>query len=247
MTSRLLALLLLITSPSALALEEQAIEFDRPGIGFGSQVLPAGKMTWEQGLPSFSHDGESRSLSADSLLRIGLGRGFEVQLGSVLWQRLSVRESGQKQRWQGAGDSHISLKYASPNNSDAFGWGVMFTRQQPTGREPLASDAATHELGLSITHAPAETQSLALFASISRDRQENGWLLSPSYSHAVNSRTWVYVEGGIGHGHQHMRAIGAGMTWMASPRVQLDASILRGLDSRTEDWQGGLGISIALN
>ncbi|PJK15269.1 hypothetical protein CO613_01705 [Lysobacteraceae bacterium NML07-0707] len=245
MLIRLFTLFCLFASATAFSADE--VEFDRPGIGFGSQVLPAGKMTWEQGLPSFSHDADSRSFSADSLLRIGLGRGFEVQLGSVLWQRLSLREDGRKQRWQGAGDSHISLKYASPNNSDAFGWGVMLTRSQPTGRAPLASASASHELGLSVTHAFSDTQSLALFASINRDQQENGWLLSPSYSHALSSRTAVYVEGGIGHGQQHMRAIGAGVTWMASPRVQLDASILRGLDRRTEDWQGGLGIAIALN
>ncbi|MDO4709039.1 MAG: transporter [Pseudomonadota bacterium] len=245
MTPRLLALLLLMTPLPVLALEE--VEFDRPGIGFGSTALPAGKMTWEQGLPNFSRDDNSRSLGSDGLLRIGLGRGFEVQLGSVLWQRLSVRENGRQQRWQGAGDSHISLKYASPNNRDAFAWALMLTRNQPTGREPLASAATAHEIGFSAAHAPSDTQSLALFASLSRDDKDSGWLLSPSYSHALNARTWVYVEGGIGRGRQHMRALGTGITWMLSPRVQLDASILRGLDSRTEDWQGGLGIAIALN
>lgn len=245
MPIRLLTLFCLLAPATAFSADE--VEFDRPGIGFGSYVLPAGKMAWEQGLPNFSRDDNSRTLGSDSLLRIGLGHGFEVQLGSVLWQRLEVREAGRKQRWQGAGDSHVSLKYASPNNTDALGWALMFTHTQPTGREPLASASSSHELGFSLSHAPSETQSLALFASISRDRQENGWLLSPSYSHALDERTWVYVEGGIGHGHQHMRAIGTGITWMLSPRVQLDASILRSLDSRSEDWQGGLGIAIALN
>ena len=41
-----------------------------------------------------------------------------------------------------------------------------------------------------------------------------------------------------------MRAVGAGLTWMATPRLQLDASFLRGLDEETVDGQGGIGLAL---
>ncbi len=41
-----------------------------------------------------------------------------------------------------------------------------------------------------------------------------------------------------------MRAAGAGVAWMATSRLQLDASFLRGLDAASSDWQGGIGLAL---
>ena len=72
------------------------------------------------------------------------------------------------------------------------------------------------------------------------------WTFSPSYTFYSGERLGGYVEAGFGHGEGGEQVAGGGLTWRASPRVQLDLSVLRGLDADSVDWQGGFGVSVAL-
>ena len=90
---------------------------------------------------------------------------------------------------------------------------------------------------------PGDT-SLALYADRQWGEEGSGWLFSPSYGFPLGEDVAAYVEAGYGQDAQHMRAVGAGLTWMATPRLQLDASFLRGLDEETVDWQGGIGLAL---
>lgn len=250
MSRPVVALALAVLSfPLAAQEAGESVSFDRPGIGFSTSTLPAGTLVWEQGLPSISQtrqDGvRSRELSADSLVRIGLARGLELQLGNSPWVRQDVRAGGVRQRSEGAGDSHLSLKFAPALASDHTTLALMATTTRPTGNAAVRGEAS-HDIGITVERSLGDSQSLALYLDGSWGDGGTGWLFSPSFNLDLNDRTAMYVEAGIGTGSQHMRALGTGITWMASPRVQLDASVLRGLDTATPDWQGGLGIAFLL-
>ena len=71
--------------------------FDRPGTGFGTGITPVGQLAWEQGLPSLNYQEstdaagqkvKSTALNGDMLLRTGLAKDLELQLG---WQGPSWR------------------------------------------------------------------------------------------------------------------------------------------------------------
>lgn len=114
----------------------------------------------------------------------------------------------------------------------------------PWGSAPLGDGGHVHDVGATVAWAlPADT-SLALYVDRQWGDEGSGWLVSPSYGFALGEDVSAYVEAGYGSGSQYMRAAGAGLTWMATPRLQLDASLLRGLDARTSDWQGGVGLSL---
>ena len=73
-------------------------DFDRPGAGFATTVLPAGTVALEQGLPTYERQREDgyldRTYSADSLIRVGLGGPIELQVGGSAWNRLEERGQG---------------------------------------------------------------------------------------------------------------------------------------------------------
>jgi len=72
--------------PAPAVRAQESVAFDRPGIGFSTTTLRPGQLAWEQGLPDveYSHDagGRSRLLMADTLLRLGLADGLELQVGT---------------------------------------------------------------------------------------------------------------------------------------------------------------------
>ncbi|KTF37513.1 hypothetical protein OZ12_15410, partial [Xanthomonas translucens pv. translucens] len=117
------------------ACADDAPAFDRPGIGFASQTLPAGSVAWEQALSDVSYDRSSGVRSteyvADSRLRIGLSAQAELQLAldSQVWQR--VRGTGEDFRGHGGGDARVGLKWALPSARDSFSWALLGTAAVP--------------------------------------------------------------------------------------------------------------------
>lgn len=96
--------------------------------------------------------------------------------------------------------------------------------------------AASHEL--------ERGDAVALYANYSRNDDGSGWLVSPSYGIAVSQNVGAYVEAGFGTGAQRGTTVGSGITWMVHPRMQLDASMLRGVSSKAADWESGFGVSV---
>ena len=237
---------LLLCAPPLYA--QDAAAFDRPGIGFASTTVPRGSLAWEQGLADFStnHDasGRQRQWVADTLLRVGLRDGLELQLGadSYAWQH--VRDASGQWRAQGMGNSRVGLKAALPSRSDAFSWAVLATASLPTGRAPIGGGTRGYDLGITAQWAMANDRSFALYADRSFG-PEHGWMLSPSYNFNLSQHWASYLEAGIGSGSQQGRMLGSGLTWQPNPRFQLDVSALRGVRGAA-DWQAGLGVSLLI-
>lgn len=229
---------------------DDAPAFDRPGIGFASQTLPAGGVAWEQALSDVSYDrsGGVRSTEyvADSRLRIGLSAQAELQLAidSQVWQR--VRGTGEDFRGHGGGDASVGLKWALPSSRDTFSWALLGTAAVPVGRAPYGDDGHRYDLGVSAGWDLADGRNVALYANVSDSDDGHGWTVSPSYTFYAQGDLSAYAEAGIGGGEDEMRALGTGLTWLIAERVQLDVSVLRGLSAPTSDWQGGIGVSVLL-
>ncbi|NIK01725.1 transporter [Xanthomonas cannabis] len=237
-------LVLCLSSRPAAAQAEDPPAFDRPGIPFAAEVLQPGAFAWEQGLPDVSTDrtdGQRTTLyTADTVLRLGLSQQVELQLGSdsYNWQH------GGGQRVRGGGDSHIGLKVALPSRSDSFHWAALGTYSVPTG-SPAFSDGYARELGVTASWDLAQQRAFALYVNYARDDEGHTWTFAPNYTFFSGEHFSSYVEAGFDTGSEHSRVAGAGGAWQLPHAMQLDVSVLRGLTSKSPDWQGGIGLSIA--
>jgi len=248
-TSPLLLAVLALASGHAQA--DDAPEFDRPGIGFSTSTVGKHVIVWEQGLPDASRDRSdgltTTTWTADTLLRVGLADTLELQLGAHSWGRLRLRGPGIRVQDSGGGDGSAALKWAPPLANEQLSVAFKAGASLPWGRAPLGDAGHDYDLGVTATWALPRDSSLAFYIDRQWGEGGSGWLFSPSYGFALRPQLSAYVEAGYGTGAQYMRAAGAGVTWMVSPRVQLDASFLRGLDADTTDWQGGVGVSMAFD
>lgn len=238
----LFALVVSACAPAAWA--DDDIAFDRPGIAFGTDVLAPGQFAWEQGLPDYTRDdsggASTRDYTLDSRLRLGLGAQLELQLAtdSYVWQRGDSRAHG-------GGDSQVALKWALPSRHDDFAWALLGTYTAGTGRAAF-SEGASRELGMSLSWSLPSSRAAGLYLDVGRGAAGTTWTVSPNLTLHDDGRWMTYIEAGIGGGGEHERQLGGGVAWHWRPNVQLDASLLRGLDARSTDWQAGLGLSFAL-
>lgn len=235
---------LCVASGHAAAQADDAPAFDRPGIPFAAEALQPGAFAWEQGLPDASTDrsGGQRTTqyTADTLLRLGLFRNVELQLGSdsYNWQH------GGGARVRGGGDSSVGLKVALPSRSESFHWAALGTYSIATG-SPAFSDGYSRELGVTASWDLAQQRAIALYVNYARDDDGHTWTFAPNYTFFSGDHFSSYVEAGLDTGSEHARVAGAGGAWQLPHAMQLDVSVLRGLTSESPDWQGGIGLSIA--
>jgi len=245
-TSPLLLAVLALASGQALA--EDAPEFDRPGIGFSTSTVGKRVVVWEQGLPDASRDRSddltTTTWTAGTLLRVGLADTLELQLGADSWSGLRQRGPGIRVQDSGGGDGSAALKWAPALANEQLSMAFKAGASLPWGGAPLGNAGHAYDLGVTVAWALPRDSSLAFYIDRQWGDGGNGWAFSPSYGFALRPQLSAYVEAGYGTGAQYMRAAGAGVTWMVGPRVQLDASFLRGLDADTTDWQGGVGVSM---
>lgn len=220
--------------------------FDRPGIGFGTEVLARGVVAWEQGLPSVSVDRQegarSTQYTLDSLWRIGLGANLELQLGadSYHWTRGAGRA-------QGGGDARVGFKLALPSSWSGFGWALQGGYGFPTGSAAFSAGEHVRDLGLAASWDLPGGRGFALYANLDDAHSGRTWTFSPNYTFYSDDRIGGYVELGYSHGEDDSQVGGTGLTWQVHDRLQLDAFVLRGLNSAAPDWQAGLGFALAFD
>lgn len=255
---RCTALLLSLLVSTAASAQEDAppeLAFDRPGIGFAASTLPRGGVALEAGLPSFSRDRDadgvlSTQYSADLALRIGVASHVELQAFTSPWNHLRVAPRDvPAARSRGAGDLGIGLKVALPLPSDRHAVALLATTTFATGSRDFSEGATQYALGASYEYEVSDRWTGALYANVTRGGSEDSVTWAPSLSFAATDTVSTYLEAGFTHtdGEPSSRIAGAGITWMASPTVQLDASFDVGLDDDSPDTQAGLGVSVYFN
>lgn len=236
---------LLFATGQALAAETPA--FDRPGLSFSTSTLPAGGFAWEQGLPDFSTDRSqgvrTTAWLADTLLRLGVTDTVELQLGADTWGGVRVRGNGAHRSEHGGGDGWGSVKWAPATVSETFSWAVLATASLPFGETPIGGGGNDYGLGVTAAWALPGDTGVSLYANRDWGDGGNGWLFSTDYGFPIGDGLDGFIEAGYGTGAARTRVAGGGLTWMATPWLQLDVSFLRGLDNESPDWQGGVGMA----
>lgn len=218
--------------------------YDRPGMGFSPVVLDAGAFTIEQGLPDVSEDrngtSTTRLCSADTLLRLGLGGPLELQLGSTPWNRLAAPGGD----LHGRGSSSLGLKFALPAGGSAWSWGLLGNVTFTDGSRAFRADRRQYALALEVNWQASARQSLGLYVADARAGGDSR-TIAVSDSVSITPRLSAYLQVATLH-PTHAQAgqlAGAGLAWMAMPRLQLDAGFNHHLAGNASRWQANLGAS----
>lgn len=221
--------------------------FDRPGIAFSTTTLPRGGVSWEQGLPDFQRDDDGgvriTQYSADTNLRIGLADGVEVQLSGSPFNMARARGGPTE---HGAGDSGVAVKLALPSGAGKFSWAVLAGATFDTGARAFTNGDTQYSLVTTFGYDVSDAVSSSLYLAANRSDGATTWAWSPSVGFAIDARFGAFVEAGFDypeHGPA-TRIAGGGITWMATPRLQLDLSVDFGLNDAAPDAQGGVGFSL---
>lgn len=227
-----------------------APSFDRPGIAFSTGTLPRGSVAWEQGLPDVERDRSdgvrSTAYSANTNLRLGLTDTLELQLATSPYNHRRERGAGVRGSAHGAGDTALALKLALPSARDGLSWAVLGSATVATGARDFSDGRDRYALGATVAYDFDDATAGSLYLNLERSGGAEAWTVSPSLSRAFGARWGAYVEAGwtrTAHAPDTGVA-GIGATFMATPRVQLDASLDAGLNRASPDWQGGIGVSV---
>lgn len=214
--------------------------YDRPGLGFAPAVLAAGDVIWEQGLPDWSRADGVSLYAADTLLRIGVGGPFELQFGTAYNHMSTANEF-----IRGRGDSSIGLKFALPAAGD-FSWGLLGSVTFTDGARAFRGDARQYLLGAAVNWQVNPRDSLGAYAETARSGGRDDRLVALNAGRSFDHAFAAYVE----LAWQHVAVLGngsmagAGLTWQATPHVQLDAGLRHRLAGAADTWQAGFGVSV---
>lgn len=229
----------IFVSMPVLAQVEDNPGYDRPGLGFTPAVLQLGDFMLEQGLPDWSRADSVSLYNADTLVRLGMGHSLELQLGTG-WNWLG--ESGGT--IDGRSDTSLAVKFA-PSTTGNISWGLLGSVEFTDGAQAFRAEQTQYLLGASINWQYSPDYALGLYVESTHGDTDNQ-LLAVNYSWTLTPALGIYAELAAQHldGDGYGSMGGAGLTWQATPRVQLDISLRHRLNGYADTWQGGVGFAV---
>ena len=227
--------------------------FDRPGTGFGTGITPVGQLAWEQGLPSVSYnestvEGEKQktvTLNADMLLRTGLAKDLELQLG---WQGpawTKVKRAGQSVEEDGLGDVSIGLKKAINLDDDKLSMAILAEAILATGNDGFSNHDDIYSLSSAVAYAASDLITTSI--TMRYEAQNSNWAVTavPTIEYKIADK-WsgfselVYRKA---ESEDYEYSLGSGVIYALNNRVQMDASVGVDLNGKDKSYQSGLGVS----
>lgn len=227
--------------------------FDRPGTGFGTGITPVGQLAWEQGLPSVSYnertvEGEKQktvTLNADMLLRTGLAKDLELQLG---WQGpawTKVKRAGQSVEEDGLGDVSIGLKKAINLDDDKLSMAILAEAILATGNDGFSNHDDIYSLSSAVAYAASDLITTSI--TMRYEAQNSNWAVTavPTIEYKIADK-WsgfselVYRKA---ESEDYEYSLGSGVIYALNDRVQMDASVGVDLNGQDKSYQSGLGVS----
>ena len=228
---------------------------DRPDTTESAYTVDAGHLQIEMDIVSYTRDrhtperdGGSESWAfATSNVKLGLTNSLDFQLVIPVHQRISGGRSG-------FGDLTFRLKKNIwGNDSGNTALAVMPYIKVPTGTDELGGNDEV-EGGLIIPFAAALPADwgfgaqieIANFADDDGSGRHFEFLASVTVSHAIVGELGGFIEfvSVAGPETDWLASFNAGLTYGATPDLQLDAGINIGLTRATEDLTAFLGMSI---
>ena len=227
--------------------------FDRPGTGFGTGITPVGQLAWEQGLPNVSYnqttvEGEQQktvTLNADMLLRTGLAKDLELQLGwqGPAWSK--VKRTGQSVEEDGLGDVSIGLKKAIDLDDDKLSMAILAEAILATGNDGFSHHDDIYSLSSAVAYAATDLITTSI--TMHYEAQNSNWAVTavPTIEYKIADKwsgfsEFVYRKAESEH---YEYSLGSGVIYALNNRVQMDASVGVDLNGRDKSYQSGLGVS----
>jgi hypothetical protein len=227
-------------------------DFDRPGAGFATSVLPVGTLALEQGLPTYERQRQDgvldKTYTADSLIRIGLGGPAELQIGGSAWNRLEERGGGSRRHATGHGDTSVGLKIAPGGSGDTgtFSWAALGQVTFANGDQDFSNDAKQYTVGATGQWRPNDTWQGTLFANVDRLKGRDTWTLAPTFGRKLGENWMAYAETDAIHDADDGNELqaGGGIAYDIGDHAQLDAYALHRIGTHGPSVVAGVGVSV---
>ncbi|WP_237412748.1 transporter [Acinetobacter nectaris] len=227
--------------------------FDRPGTGFGTSTAPVGHVAWEQGLPTvqyskanINNDQQQRvSLQEDMLLRTGLTKDLELQLGWDGPSWLRTTQNGKRTNISGLGDMNVGLKKAIDLQDNRMSMALLGQVTIATGNYDFSNHDNIYAIASSVQYA--QNDLLTTGITMRYEMQNSDWAVTavPTLSYKLSNKWSGYSEFVYRKQEsEHIQtSLATGVMYALNNRMQLDASIGAGLSGDVPDYKGGFGVS----
>ncbi|WP_407304980.1 transporter [Acinetobacter sp.] len=228
--------------------------FDRPGAGFGTGITPVSQLAWEQGLPSLSYlEGTDENgikvrnitLNADMLLRTGLAKDIELQLGwqGPSWSKTKI--AGRSVEEDGLGDVSIGVKKAIDLDDEKLSMAILAKAILATGNDDFSNHDDIYSLSSAVAYAATDLITTSI--TMRYEAQNSNWAVAaiPTIKYKIADKWSGFSE--LVYRKEESEAseysLGSGVIYAVNDRVQMDASVGVDLNGRDKGYQSGLGVS----
>lgn len=228
--------------------DDLTIATDRPGILYGTAVVPPGHVQIEAGVPTWqrSGSGDERDtlITTPTYLRIGVSDAFEFQIADSPFNRDHARGAAGGASVSGAGDLQLGVKWLL-RSADSHGPGLALIgyASLPTGSRAFSAGRPGYNLNLVGSWNLAGDTNFGAMLGATRmpiangDHADSG-IVAVNLSRSFSERFGGYVEAGwfpALRNAQSTTLAGAGLTFMVTRRFQLDGFFDRGLNKVSPD------------
>lgn len=228
-------------------------EFDHPGLGFSTSITPVGQVAWEQSLPNAQYEEKtvagqkvkSVQVRGDLLLRTGLAKDTELQLGwgGPAWSKVSVAGHGFED--SGLGDVSIALKHAIDLDDDKLRLAVLAQAVIATGNDNFSAQEDIYSLSSKISYQYEPQIQTGLTMRYAIQDGELSVSAIPVINYGITDKlsgfSELYYTKVESLDHQY--GVVSGLIYELTPRSQIDASIGVDLDGAARNYKTGLGFS----
>ena len=239
---------------AASAGDDDTISTDRPDFVESSQVVGKGRLQQETSL-QWERDRAggvtARTLTTPTLLRIGLGETTELRFET---DGRTVAHAGGA-TMAGYADTSVGIKWHTADQDGAapsLGW--LLHADLPDGSKALRGSGVRPSLRVAAEWELANGVGIGIMPGVGTDNDERGarrgyGILAATVGRDITERVHGFVELAAPRIARANRGgtqavFDAGVTWLLTNDIQLDAALSRGLNRRTADLGIGLGLSV---
>ena len=239
---------------------DDTIATDRPDFVESSDVVGAGRFQLETGLTSDRHarDGVTvRTLTTPTLLRYGIGETLELRLETDGWthERTADRTSSTSLTERGWSDLSFGVKWHvldGAGRTPGVAW--LLHVESATGSSPFRGQGLRPSLRAAIEWDLPEEFSLGVMPGVYVDRNDDrkrfgGGIFAVTLGKEWSPRWHSFLEVA---GQQlaskrnggSVVTLDTGLAFVATPSLQFDVEVSRGLTDAAPDLESGVGVSI---
>lgn len=219
---------------------------DRPDLTESPYTVDAGHLQVEMDAYRYTRDDagplrRESSAAGAAVVKMGLLRNLDLQLGFESWMRERVTGSGAETTISGRGDTALRLKlnlWGQGPGQDRAALALLPFFVFPTAVDDLGVGETVYGLSIPASLSVGDGTSAAFMVQGARAGDETEWLFT-----AVLGRTLHGALGGFAElaasrapgGGAWASLFNTGMTYGVGPDLQLDAGAAFGLDDEADD------------